>query len=89
MAFEGEFHQTLEPIKCEDCGASLPLGIQMSAAGYYIGRWCENCGPYERCSDYFPSREAAESELTLWHQGVRLSERGTDFQGGPPVIKRQ
>lgn len=87
MALEGEFHPDLNPIECEDCKASLPLQVLMSGGGYYIGRFCENCGPYERCSDYFPSREAADSELKLWHQGIRLSERDTDFHGPKDITR--
>jgi hypothetical protein len=35
--------------------------ICRSAAGYYIGRWCDQCGPWERLSaDYYKTREDAE-----------------------------
>lgn len=38
-----------------------------SAAGYYIGRYC-NEGPYSRESGYFRTREDAENALNtgLW-----------------------
>lgn len=47
---------------CTDCNASLDLIVCMSAAGYYIGRWCE-CGPYSRESHYFRTRNEAEAAL--------------------------
>ena len=33
---------------CHECGTELVIDVQKSAAGYYIGFWCENCGPYLR-----------------------------------------
>lgn len=47
---------------CEDCGEILELKVCHSNAGYYIGTWC-NCGPYSRETDYYPSREAAQTDL--------------------------
>lgn len=40
-------------VKCCDCGASLPIKACRSAAGWYVGRWCPNCGPYERLSFFY------------------------------------
>lgn len=69
------------PDECEDCGVELKLQVLRSAAGYYIGTWC-NCGPYSRASDYFPTREAAESEFKLWQQmDVRPSGRTPGYHG--------
>ena len=48
--------------KCS-CGAPIPLKVCMSGAGYYLGSWCDNCGPYSRESGYFPTRELAEKAL--------------------------
>lgn len=69
------------PDKCDDCGVELKLQVLRSAAGYYIGTWC-NCGPYSRASDYFPTQEAAAAELALWNQeNVRPSGRTPGFHG--------
>jgi len=51
------------PITCADCGASMPLQVCCSAAGYYLGYLCEMCGPWSRETGYFPTREAAQAAL--------------------------
>ena len=48
---------------CHECGAELTIGIQKSAAGYYIGFWCLECGPYSRESGYYSCYEEAENAL--------------------------
>ena len=45
----------------EDLGIT-ELGVYKSAAGYYVGRYC-NDGPYSRNSQYFSCREDAQDEL--------------------------
>ena len=47
---------------CTDCNKPLTLTVCESAAGFYIGRWCD-CGPYSRESGYYPTREAAQADL--------------------------
>ena len=47
---------------CPDCGVRPVLQVCRSAAGYYLGTWCD-CGPYSRESDYFNTREEAEEAL--------------------------
>ncbi len=67
-----------KPVKgvvCGDgCTSVLPLKVCSSAAGYYIGRWCDKCGPYERVSDYFGNTEAArleaERQLPDWRRNI-------------------
>lgn len=82
MALPGEFHDSLEPIECEDCGSKLEVQVLRSNAGYYIGRFCDRDGPYERMSDYHPSEESAQAELDLWRESdVRPSARDIDFHG--------
>jgi len=44
----------------------LPLAVQQSAAGYYLGTFCPTCGPYDRVSGYYPDREAAAAALARW-----------------------
>jgi len=43
--------------------AKLVFGIYQSAAGHYIGRYCPECGPFDRQSGYFETREKAEEYL--------------------------
>lgn len=51
---------------CEDCNSHIPLKVCQSAAGYYVGRFCPECGPYSRDSHYFETREQAQSYLDEW-----------------------
>jgi len=46
-----------------DCGQELRLGVQRSAAGYYLGFFCPKCGPYSRESGYYRTREEAAEAL--------------------------
>lgn len=48
---------------CVDCGSKLPFKVLSSAAGYYIGTFCNCCGPYSRDSGYFATKEEAEAAL--------------------------
>lgn len=48
---------------CHECGTELSIGVQKSAAGYYVGFWCDRCGPYSRESGYYRSHEDAETAL--------------------------
>lgn len=48
---------------CPDCDSPLPIQVCMSQAGYYLGRFCPECGPYSRNSGYYPSRESAQKAL--------------------------
>jgi len=50
-------------MKCSDCQTQLPLKILQSAAGYYLGYFCPECGPYGRISDYYTLRSFAEEGL--------------------------
>lgn len=44
---------------CMICGTALYLRVMSNDAGYYIGFYCPQCGPYSRESDYYSSREEA------------------------------
>lgn len=48
---------------CPDCKVEPVLGVYRSAAGHYIGTYC-NCGPYSRESSYFGTRKDAEVALS-------------------------
>jgi len=58
----GETIASGAPKKCNDCGVTPPIKVHQSAAGYYIGSYC-NCGPYSRESSYFKTREEAELNI--------------------------
>ena len=60
-------------VRCPDCGSPLPIKVLCSAAGFYLGRWCERCGPFERVSvSYFRSRRAAETALASGDYDTRV-----------------
>jgi len=61
MAIEGELSGT-EGVTC-DCGVKLELAVQMSAAGHYLGYFCNQCGPWSRETGYFKNRKEAEKAL--------------------------
>ena len=48
---------------CSECGESLPLRVLQSAAGYYVGYFCPNCGPYKRFTNYTRTKDASEAIL--------------------------
>lgn len=50
-------------VKCSECGTELPLKVCQSGAGFYIGCFCNQCGPYDRESGYYATREKAEADL--------------------------
>ena len=61
-----EFHQ------CDDCGVKLIPKVLHSAAGYYIGTFC-NCGPYSRESGYYKTQQDAAKALAdgSFERGVK------------------
>jgi len=62
MALPGEcVNSTLT--KCMDCGTTLPIKVLRSNAGYYIGFFCPNCGPYSRESEYYKHEHEAKAAL--------------------------
>lgn len=63
MTLPGETIATGAARTCPNCGITPKLKVCWSAAGHYIGTWC-NCGPYSRESyDYYPTYETAEIAL--------------------------
>lgn len=65
---QGETIMSGAPDTCDECGIELKLEVCRSAAGHYLGTWC-NCGPYSRESGYFASRKEAEEALKSWFGG--------------------
>lgn len=47
----------------ECCGEELPFKVLKSNAGYYIGTFCPQCGPYSRESHYYTSKILAQHAL--------------------------
>ena len=70
MTLPGECVNDVQTI-CMECGTTLDLQVLSSAAGYYIGFMCPECGPYSRESGYFRDREQAETALDLGGFGRR------------------
>jgi hypothetical protein len=62
MTLPGETIATGAPDTCRECGVKPDLQVLRSAAGYYIGTFC-NCGPYSRESGYYPNAETAQAAL--------------------------
>ena len=64
MTLPGECANEIQTV-CMECGTTIDLQVLSSAAGYYIGFFCPECGPYSRESGYFRSRDEAETVLDL------------------------
>ena len=62
MTLPGECVNDTET-KCMDCQTHLKVDVQHSAAGYYIGFFCPNCGPYSRESGYYRTIDEARKAL--------------------------
>ena len=63
MTLPGECVNDTQTV-CIDCGRELKVQVLRSAAGYYIGFFCHQCGPYSRESGYYRSRKEAEIALS-------------------------
>ena len=80
MALEGE----LDIVKvCPDCGLEMPVKVCSSGAGYYIGQFCNQCGPWNRLSlKYYKTWTEAD---TLLKSG-EWQKRDTEYHPGPMKI---
>jgi len=58
-------------IECEDCRQIMEYGVQRSAAGYYLGYFCGNCGPYSRETGYYYNGADAQDGLDKIRRGER------------------
>jgi hypothetical protein len=61
-------------IRCPDCGADMPLQVCSSNAGYYVGRVCDNCGPFSRNGGYHKRYSAADRELHEFEEAENGNE---------------
>lgn len=82
MALPGEL-RGLDGTTC-CCGEKLELQVCRSAAGYYLGYFCGQCGPYSRETGYFRTRKDAAYELEEVKQGRSpLKLRDTEYHPEP------
>lgn len=63
MVLKGETVATGASDRCVDCDVVLEIGVYSSMAGYYIGYFCDYCGPHSRESGYYRTREDAQRAL--------------------------
>jgi hypothetical protein len=81
MALPGEVTGGKLQTKCSECGTVLTLSVCHSGAGYYLGYWCPECGPYGRESGYM-TEEQAEKELAVLQAGSQsIALRDTGYHG--------
>ena len=79
MALPGEL-AGLNGVTC-DCGKELELSVCQSAAGYYLGYFCPNCGPYSCETAYYSNREDAELDLEKALRGEDINTvRTTEYR---------
>lgn len=63
MVMPGETTGGMPVTICENCFLLMPLRVWQSAAGYFLGYICPQCGPYSRESGYFKSKAEATEAL--------------------------
>lgn len=71
----GETINSGAPMTCPECGVTVEPDVHLSAAGYYIGTYC-NCGPYSCESGYYPSEEAARTAMAAGGYERKLGYSG-------------
>jgi len=52
----------------ECCKKRLDLEVLESAAGYYLGYCCDQCGPYSRETGYYIYEEEAQADLDAYQK---------------------
>lgn len=85
MASEGEL-RGFSGVTCDHDGqgraTKLELQVLRSAAGYYLGYFCPQCGPYSRETGYM-TKEQAEAELAKIKAGSTTNTaRDTEKHSG-------
>ena len=48
---------------CFECGTMMNLKVLRTPAGYYLGFWCDNHGPFSRETQYFHKESEAKNLL--------------------------
>jgi len=49
------------------CDKVLEFQVLNTPAGYYVGTFCDTCGPYSRETGYFPTMEDAQKVLDVFN----------------------
>jgi hypothetical protein len=62
MTIEGEKKGTYG-CQCTGCGTRMELQVLSSAGGFYLGYFCNRCGPYSRESHYMKTFEECKHAL--------------------------
>ena len=78
MALKGEL-KGLHGTICAECRIPLKLQVLQTPAGFYLGYFCPQCGPYSRETGYYPTHEMAEVELK---KEIPDNIRTTEFKPG-------
>ena len=65
---------------CGGCRAPLILKVCQSAAGYYIGYWCDCHGPAGRESAYYNTKLEAQDALDKREFGRKTSFNGRHYK---------
>jgi len=76
MAIPGETTGGAALGECSECGVSVPLEVCSSAAGYFLGYWCNACGPCGRETGYFGTEQEAKDALeSFFADGILPKKR--------------
>lgn len=59
-----------------DCGKELKLEVLSTPAGYYLGYFCSNCGPWSRETGYYRDKASAQANLDLIQVGLGSCVQG-------------
>jgi hypothetical protein len=63
MAHPGELRGFQRSLTCSCCRTEIPLRVCESNAGFYLGYFCDNCGPYSRETGYYNTEAEAQTDL--------------------------
>jgi len=58
---------------CSDCGQGLDLDVLHSNAGYYLGYFCSECGPFSRETGYYTTEAEAYVDLLKVKRGEDIT----------------
>lgn len=84
---ETRFNGAPDPVPCDICKCTeFPLRVCRSAAGFFVGTQCKQCGaPESRESGYYEKREDAEKALLQIRLGDLTETRATQAGETPGV----
>lgn len=64
-----------EGSQCFECGKALELQVCRSAAGYYLGYWCDTDGPCGRETGYSSEEDAIRALEVYLGSGLMVGQR--------------